>query len=75
MLLRSEGWLVNAKRVNRLYREMGLQLRKIAEAEGTNSGPLIDADRLWIADLGAHPLERCNDIGAGEAPRTSIAGT
>ena len=27
VLLRREGWLVNAKRVNRLYREMGLQLR------------------------------------------------
>ena len=27
VLLRREGWVVNAKRVNRLYREMGLQLR------------------------------------------------
>ena len=27
MLLRREGWRVNAKRVWRLYREMGLQLR------------------------------------------------
>jgi putative transposase len=27
VLVRREGWLVNAKRVNRLYREMGLQLR------------------------------------------------
>jgi putative transposase len=27
ILLRREGWLVNAKRVCRLYREMGLQLR------------------------------------------------
>jgi putative transposase len=27
VLLRREGWLVNAKRVNRHYREMGLQLR------------------------------------------------
>lgn len=27
VLLRREGWLVNAKRVQRLYREMGLQLR------------------------------------------------
>ena len=27
VLLRREGWLVNAKRVYRLYREMGLQLR------------------------------------------------
>jgi putative transposase len=27
VLLRREGWLVNAKRVCRLYREMGLQLR------------------------------------------------
>src|SRR5215467_5382105 len=27
VLLRREGWLVNSKRVCRLYREMGLQLR------------------------------------------------
>jgi putative transposase len=27
VLLRREGWRVNAKRVYRLYREMGLQLR------------------------------------------------
>ena len=27
VLLRREGWLVNVKRVSRLYREMGLQLR------------------------------------------------
>ena len=27
LLLRREGWLVNAKRVNRVYNAMGLQLR------------------------------------------------
>ena len=27
VLLRREGWLINEKRVHRLYREMGLQLR------------------------------------------------
>lgn len=27
VLLRCEGWLANTKRVNRLYRNMGLQLR------------------------------------------------
>jgi transposase InsO family protein len=27
-LLRREGWLVNTKRIYRLYKEMGLQLRK-----------------------------------------------
>ena len=27
VLLRREGWLVNAKRIHRLYTEMGLQLR------------------------------------------------
>lgn len=30
VLLRREGWQVNAKRVWRLYREMGLQLRNKA---------------------------------------------
>jgi putative transposase len=28
VLLRREGWWVNPKRIYRLYREMGLQLRK-----------------------------------------------
>ena len=35
VLLRREEWRVNAKRVCRLYRKMGLQLRnKIAQAPG-----------------------------------------
>ena len=29
VLLRREGWNVNAKRIYRLYKEMGLQLRNI----------------------------------------------
>jgi putative transposase len=29
VLLRREGWMVNVKLVNRLYREMSLQLRNI----------------------------------------------
>ena len=35
VLLRREGWRINPKRVYRLYREMGLQLRnKTPEAQG-----------------------------------------
>ena len=38
VLMRREGWLVNAKRVCRLYREMGLQLRnKSPNAESKHS--------------------------------------
>ena len=51
--VRREGWLVNAKRVNRLYREMGLQLRnkspkrkvkaKLREGRSTPAG----ANDVW----------------------------
>jgi putative transposase len=39
VLLRREGWRVNAKRVWRLYREMGLQLRsKTPKPEAAGQG-------------------------------------
>ena len=40
VLLRREGWEVNPKRIYRLYREMGMQLRNIEarSAEGPNEG-------------------------------------
>jgi len=34
VLLRREGWAVNAKRICRLYREMGLQLRGARKMRG-----------------------------------------
>ena len=57
VLLRREGWLVNAKRVNRLYREMGLQLRnkspkrkvKAKLREG-RSAPVCSND-VWAMDF------------------------
>jgi putative transposase len=57
VLLRREGWLVNAKRVNRLYREMGLQLRnkspkrkvkaKLREGRSAPAG----ANDVWAMDF------------------------
>jgi putative transposase len=57
VLLRREGWRVNAKRVWRLYREMGLQLRsktpkrrvkaKLREGRADASA----ANEVWAKDL------------------------
>ena len=57
MLLRREGWRVNAKRVWRLYREMGLQLRsktpkrrvkaKLREGRADASA----ANEVWAMDF------------------------
>jgi putative transposase len=57
VLLRREGWQVNHKRVNRLYREMGLQLRnkspkrkvkaKLREGRSAPAG----ANDVWAMDL------------------------
>jgi integrase-like protein len=57
VLLRREGWLVNPKRVCRLYREMGLQLRnkspkrrvkaQLREDRAPASGP----NQVWAMDF------------------------
>lgn len=57
VLLRREGWLVNSRRVCRLYREMGLQLRnkspkrrvkaQLREDRSPASGP----DQVWAMDF------------------------
>lgn len=57
VLLRREGWLVNSKRVCRLYREMGLQLRnkspkrrvkaQLREDRSPASGP----NQVWAMDF------------------------
>jgi putative transposase len=57
VLLRREGWLVNAKRVCRLYREMGLQLRnkppkrrvKAKLREGRL--PAVAPNQIWAMDF------------------------
>ena len=57
VLLRREGWLVNAKRVCRLYREMGLQLRNKspkrrvkAQLREDRSAPTA-ANQVWAMDF------------------------
>ena len=50
VLLRREGWLINEKRVHRLYREMGLQTTQNTEVRrersfGTNGRPPREATR------------------------------
>lgn len=57
VLRRREGWLVNAKRVCRLYREMGLQLRNKspkrrvkAQLREDRSAPTA-ANQVWAMDF------------------------
>lgn len=55
VLLRREGWLVNAKRVCRLYREMGSSItQQIAESSGQGAaarGPLgADCSQSGVGD-------------------------
>lgn len=62
IMLRREGWLVNAKRVFRLYREEGLGLRrKLAKKRvSVVRGPYVKPERinqLWAMDFVADRLE------------------
>ena len=57
VLLRREGWPVNAKRVCRLYRELGLQLRNKspkrrvkAQLREDRSAP-VAANQVWAMDF------------------------
>ena len=57
VLLVREGWRVNAKRVNRLYREMGLQLRnktpkrRVKAALRADRTPPSRGNEVWAMDF------------------------
>ena len=57
VLLRREGWPVNAKRVCRLYREMGLQLRnktpkrRVKAKLREDRSPATRANEIWAMDF------------------------
>jgi putative transposase len=56
VLLRREGWRVNAKRIYRLYREEGLivrtkQRRKMARRRPVSSGIAVRANQCWSMDF------------------------
>ena len=53
VLLRREGWRVNAKRVCRLYREMGLQLRNKSPKRKLREdrSPASAANQVWAMDF------------------------
>ena len=57
VLLRREGWQVNAKRVCRLYREMGLQLRnkspkrRVTAQLREDRAPAAAANEVWAMDF------------------------
>jgi putative transposase len=57
VLLRREGWPVNAKRVYRLYREQGLQLRnkspkrRVKAKLREDRSPATTANQIWAMDF------------------------
>ena len=57
MLLRREGWQVNVKRVSRLYREQGQQLRnnspkrRVKAKLRENRSPATGANQVWAMDF------------------------
>lgn len=56
VLLRREGWAVNRKRVQRLYREGGLAVRRKgkrrrSQAPAVTRGPLARPDQRWSLDF------------------------
>ena len=57
VLLRREGWQVNVKRVCRLYREQGLQLRnkspkrRVKAKLRENRSPATGANQVWAMDF------------------------
>lgn len=57
VLLRREGWLVNHKRVRRLYNEMGLQLRNKSPKRGVKAklredrSAATSANQIWAMDF------------------------
>jgi putative transposase len=57
VLLRLEGWPINAKRVYRLYRDMGMQLRNKAPKRlikaklRDDRRPATRSNEIWAMDL------------------------
>src|SRR5262249_50484048 len=57
VLLRREGWLVNTKRVCRLYRQMGLQLRnkspkrRVKAQLRDDRAPATAPNQVWAMDF------------------------
>src|SRR5437763_7775518 len=57
VLLRREGWLVNSKRVCRVYREMGVQLRnkspkrRVKAQLREDRSPAAAASQVWAMDF------------------------
>jgi len=57
VLLRREGWRVNAKRVYRLYREMGLQIRhktpkrRVKAKLREDRRPATRSNETWAMDF------------------------
>ena len=74
MLLRREGWVVNHKRIQRLYGEEGLNLRlrrprrQVMAAPWIERADLVAANEVWsmgsVADaLFVGPSVSCDDSG------------
>jgi hypothetical protein len=87
VLLRREGWVVNTKRVYRLYHEEGLQVRtkKRSKRAAHARVPLPEAARpnqRWSMDFVASDSDQCDTVGMSAASKivdgentSSTAGT
>jgi putative transposase len=68
VLLRREGWLVNEKRIYRLYRELGLQLRnktpkrRVKAKLRDDRSPAVRSNEVWAMDFVHDQLARGTKI-------------
>ena len=67
VLLRREGWAVNRKRVQRLYREGGLAVRRKEKRRRSQApvlirGPLAQPDERWSLDFVSDTLTLRPDV-------------
>ena len=70
ILLRREGWLVDHKKVHRIYCEEGLNLRskrprrRVAAAHRLERPDITESDQVWSMDFVADSLFNCRRISA-----------
>jgi hypothetical protein len=78
VLLRREGWVVNRKRVQRLYREGGLAVRRKgkrrrSQAPALVRGPLAQPDQRWSLDFVSDTLSSGRTFTHADSPFKAMA--
>ena len=70
VLLRRKGWAVNAKRIYRLYRSLGLQLRsktpkrRVKAKLRDDRHPAVQANETWAMDFVHDPAANPRGVSA-----------